>query len=486
MSDFTGFGGDRRVACEGFFNGRRVQYDAEIAATMVAVSSRDSSAAPSTDCAATGAVVSTAYLARAIDGVEVDAHQRPVVFVFNGGPITSSIYLHMLAFGPERLHIAADLGADPATFEVVANPHTVLDIADIVLYDPMGTGFSATSNDTPADHWYSVETDAAQLCEFVRAWLAGHGRAQSPVYLFGESYGTVRAAIAARQMHENAGDQQDEPIDLAGVFMMGQALNIVETVQRRENVMSYVVSLPTLAALGRYHGFAKPEDTPLPEFLDSVMTYAESTYLTALLEGQQISDTDLHEVAQHLCDLTGLPAEVFVENRLRVGKVQYRQWLMKGAGKILGGNDGRYVGLAAEDGTPVDPSTVVGPAIAAAHRAYLGALFGVAPEAEYQNRSPVASIEAWRWGATSPFGDWRYGASIAEVMQKRPAFRLVVGVGYHDTLTTYGASRYAIKQSDWPLDRVAFRGYFGGHLAYTVESSLIAMMRDVREWICPL
>lgn len=476
MSAMTRFGDARSVECHGVFNGSDVQYSAEIVATPLTTGLGEDRAS--------GVVVSTAYLARSIDGVKVDPSQRPVVFVFNGGPITSSIYLHMLAFGPRRLDIVSDLQADPATFNIVANPYTVLDIADIVLYDPMGTGFSISDKHTPADHWFSVETDAAQLCAFVAAWLAQQNRACCPVYLFGESYGTTRAAVAARQMHEALPGEPLASVQLEGVFLMGQALNIVETVQRRENVMSYVVSLPTLAALGRYHGRAKADDTPLPACLDTVMAYAESTYLSALLKGQHISDGELREVAQRLSDWTGLSVDVFIENRLRVGKVQYRQWLLRDAGKVLGGNDGRYLGDAAQEGVHSDPSTVTTPAIIAAHRAYLEELFGIGPDINYENRSPVTSIEAWRWGATSPFGDWRYGASIAEVMQRRPNFRLVVGVGYHDTLTTYGASRYAIKQSDWPLDRVAFRAYFGGHLAYTVKASLIEMMRDVRRWIC--
>ncbi|MDE1181877.1 hypothetical protein [Paraburkholderia sp.] len=471
MNEINLFGDDRRVTRDGVFNGRPVRYHGEIAATPVSIVSDDD--------VASGSVVSTAYLAVSIDGVAVDARRRPVVFVFNGGPITSSIYLHMLAFGPKRLHVPVDLDADPASFEVVDNPYTVLDVADIVCYDPIGTGYSTTGEATPADRWFSVESDAAQLREFVRAWLVRHDRLDSPVFLFGESYGTVRAAVAARQLTEG-----DASIRLDGVFLMGQALNIVETVQRRENVISYVVSLPTLAALGRYHGVAKPDDTPLPAFLESVMAYAETTYLNALVKGQQIPQAELQQVAQRLSELTGLPAPVFVENRLRVGKVPYRQWLFKDAGKVLGGNDGRYLGDAAPDGTPVDPSSVITPAVEAAHRACLGALFALPAEAGYRTRSPVTSLDAWRWGATSPFGDWRYGASIADAMHARPALRLVVGVGYHDTLTTWGATRYAIRQSDWPLDRVTFRGYFGGHLAYTVESSLAAMMQDVREWIC--
>lgn len=471
MTHQTGFPADLTVVNEGVFNGKRVRYAAEIGSFAVTVGTGE-------DSRTQGTIVSMSYLATAVDETTVDAQQRAVIFIFNGGPIIPSMHLHLLAFGPKRLKVAASLQESPTDFPLVDNEYTVLDVADLVFFDPMGTGFSRTTGETPADAFFSVDADADVFVSFVRQWCNRHGRLASPKYIFGESYGSVRAAVSSRKLAAGA-----DPVRLDGVFLMGQAVNIVETVNRPENVMSYVVTLPTLAALGAYHGRARKSDMSLPLLMEEVTAYAETTYLQALLKGQHITDEELNDVADILSDYTGLAASEFVSRRLRIGKVEFRQLLLQDIGLVVGGMDGRYVAARESHGVSGDASAVLSEALAVAHGAYLKQLFDLAAGHEYRVVSPVSGIEGWRWGASSPFGDWRYGKDITDVMLANPGFRLVIGVGYHDTLTTYGASLYAIKQSDWPLDRVAFRAYFGGHMAYTVEPSLSAMTRDVREWV---
>lgn len=461
------FPGTTPVARQGMFGGHQVNYLASLETVPVIC--------PAGESTLQAQVVSTSYVATEIDGNNPHEAQRPVVFFFNGGPITPSVFLHMLAFGPQRLRVAEDLAADPAGFAIEANTETLLDVADIVFYDPPGTGFSRVSEGTPENAFFSVDRDADVFVAFVRAWCEEHGRIASPKYLFGESYGTLRAAASSARMV--CGEQ---PLRLNGVYLFGQALNIVETVNRSENIMSYVVSLPTLAALGAYHGKTAHAQRPLAALMEEVFGFARSAYLQALVKGREIGADELQAVAQRLADYTGLDAAEFAARGLRVSKNDYRRLLFGNDNRLLGAQDGRYLGPA---DVPGDPAGIFYPALIAAHREYLGDLFGLPEAAEYVTTSPVDDLEGWRWGGSTPFSDWPFGKPLAEAMQASRGLRLVLGVGYHDTLTTYGAARYAICQSGWPADRVELKAYEGGHMAYTRQASYLSMTADLRGWI---
>lgn len=421
-----------------------------------------------------GDVVSTAYLR---SDVAKTLAERPVIFVFNGGPITASVYLHFLAFGPKRLAVPDDLSADPKTFKVVDNQHTVLDSADLVFYDPVGTGYSRPVEGSKVESFFSVEKDGRELTEFIAQWSEAHGRLQSPKYIFGESYGTIRAAVVARQLVE-----RKQPVRLDGVLLMGQALNIVETVNRPANVMAYTVSLPTLAALGWYHGKVVPAGRSFESFIDEARAFATNEYLPALLKGQLISKEELVRVSQRLEQLTGLPAKRFEELRLRVTKPRFRMELLADKGLVLGANDGRYTAKSKGPGDMSDASGVILPRLFETFATYNKEELGT-PDSlgKYETDSPVKTgLDGWDWGNKNPFGDWAYMEDLRIAMQKAPSLKLFIATGYHDTLTTVGAAEHALAQSGWPLERVTMRTYQGGHMAYTIESSLDALMRDVR------
>lgn len=453
---------------EGVFNGTPVRYQARLE-TYEIVGNGDG------DESARALIVATSYRAIAVGGAPVDATRRAVTFVFNGGPIVSSAFLQMLAFAPQRLEIDADpqYGANEAP--LVENHEAVLDATDVVFFDPPGTGFSAVAGDTPVTAFHSVNADAHAFATFVRAWCARHERLESSIFVFGSSYGTIRAAAAAPKIAVG-----DDALRLEGIFLLGQAVNIVETVNRPENLMSYVVTLPTLAALGAYHRLTGELDTPLEALMEKATRFAETTYLNALLKGQNISASELQSVAQGLSELTGLNAQAFIDRRLKIGKVLFRELLLADQGLALGGLDGRYASVADARGPTRDISHVLDAPVQRAHREHLKGMVGVDPTDRYNYHTPVKSLDDWRWGAATPFSDWRYGKSIADAMAVNSALRLMIGVGYHDTYTTYGASRYAIKQSDWPLERVSFRAYYGGHITYALPDSLRSIMSDFR------
>jgi carboxypeptidase C (cathepsin A) len=426
-------------------------------------------------------VVSIAYVAE----TGPYAAGRPVMFVFNGGPISPSVYLHMGAFGPKRVAFADDLSADVATAPLVDNPHSLLDVTDLVFFDPAGTGFSRTLPGKPLEDYFSVSADAQQTASFIASWLDQHGRRASPVYIFGESYGTNRAVETARQLAE-----LPQPVLLDGVVLFGQAVNIIEYAQRPDNIISYAVSLPTLAALGWYHGKAETGGADLERFVASAWEYARTEYLQALFQGAALPEDRLREVARRLAGFSGLPAELFVARRLRVSKEDYRVELFREEGLVIGRSDGRYVGPAKAEGdgegaSPPDPAAALPRALAAAFLAYAVAELGVPSTEQYVIDSPVRGLDGWDWGERTPFSRFAYGDSLDVLLDKNPRARVLVTAGYFDTMTTTGASLYLVNQESWPAERVTLAFYRGGHMAYSIDDSARKMADDLRAWISP-
>lgn len=450
---------------QGTFNGKRVAYTA----TVGAIDVKDADGKPG------ARIVSTSYVTDRPAG----AAPRPVMFVFNGGPIAPSVYLHMGAFGPKRVAFADDLTADPKTAPLIDNPYSILDVTDLVYFDPAGTGFSRTLPGKPLQDYFSIAADGQETAAFIAGWLRAHER-QGKVYIFGESYGTNRAVETAKQLA-----QLQPPVLAAGVVLFGQAVNIIEYAQRPDNIISYVVSLPTLAALGWYHGKAQTGGTGLDQFVEEAWNYARTDYLDALFRGNRLPPAELARVAGRLQQFTGLPAQVFIDKRLRVSKEEYRVELFKDENKIIGRSDGRYVtALKAEvesDGKPPpDPAGKVAEALAKAFAGYLVTDLGVSSAEQYVTASPVKSLAEWGWGGNSPFARFAYGDALSVLLQKNPAARVLVAVGLYDTMTTVGASRYLVEQETWPREQVSLKVYPGGHMAYSIEASAKAMAADLR------
>ena len=400
---------------------------------------------------------------------------RPVLFAFNGGPIAASIWLHMGALGPYRVHVPDDLSAPASEAGLVPNDYSPLDVADIVFFDPATTGFSTVHDGVDPQVYYTVEDDAGQLADFIEAWLVRHDRVGSPIFLLGESYGTMRAAVTAGQLAE-----RDEAFNADGVFLMGQAVNMVEYSQRRENIISYVVSLPTLAATAWEHGKADAQGRDFETFLADAWAFAETDYLLALFQGNGVDPELRAELARKLEAYTGISADYYVEHNLRITKETYRRELFREEGLILGRSDARYVGEVPETGYAPDPSGVLQGIYVDGFTDYVADTFGVTIDESYVQ---IANTGGWYYGAPSPFTHFAYGTQMDAAFEVNPDFRLFIGTGYQDTMTTLGAADYAVMQSEWPLDRVRTNAYWGGHMAYSVDESAAQFGADVRDWI---
>lgn len=449
---------------KGRFNGQSLAYSAIVEAIDVADAGGKAGAR----------MVSFSYVA---DAAKAQT-PRPVMFMFNGGPISPSYLVHLGGFGPRRVLFPDDVKASPASFRLIDNPDSPLDHADLVFVDPASTGFSRVAPGKRPEEYFSIDSDAQQVAAFIQAWLKRHGRSDSPVFILGESYGTNRAAAVAAQL-----TALPDPVQVSGVVLFGQALNIIEYAQRPANIISYSVSLPTLAAIAWYHGKVDRTDHDFDSFVEASRVYARSTYLPALFRGASLPQDERAAVAAQLEKYSGIPAGWYLANNLKITKERFRVELLKDSGLLIGRNDARYAEPLGERGSGPDPSRIIPEATERLFLLYIREELKVDWTEAYLTSSPVTGLEGWGWGATTPFSDWPYHASLSPLFMQNPRFRVMVANGYYDTQTTIGAAEYLVTQSGWPTDRTDLRFYQGGHMAYSVDASARQFSADLRKFI---
>ncbi len=448
----------------GIFNGRTVDYVATVGETILT----------GADGRPTARFVSTSYVSATADNAT-----RPVLFAFNGGPSSSSATLHMVALGPKRIAVAQDPKAPVPAPSMADNPLTVLDVADIVFIDPAETGYSRILSAGKREYFYSVEGDAQSVSDFVVAWIRANGREASPKYVLGESYGTMRAALMAGQLAKVM------PLD--GVFLFGQAVNMIETSQRAKNALAYATNLPALAAIAAYHGKATAKTRSMDALIDETYAWGMGEYLQTLLQGNDLPLAKRKAVAVKLQAYTGIDADYYLANDLVITKVAFASEFLKSTGELVGTYDARYVGPVPKPGERgQDPfakvQAAIQPAMLEHYRTYLGVTWTAA---DYRGQAPNSNT--WTWSGTlgpgGPFLDYDYQARISPAFDTNPKFRLMIGTGIFDLTTTVGPARYMVTKSDWPRERVFQRQYVGGHMAYTHVPSHKAFTDDIRAWV---
>lgn len=409
-----------------------------------------------------------------IRAADTQPARRPVAFFFNGGPIAASLWIHLGVFGPKRVAAPTDLTQRRDAFRLIDNPLSPLDAADLVFVDPADTGFSRRTPGTTATAFASVDTDADQIAAYIRQWLASHGRGGAPVYLVGESYGTVRIPAVIDRLGRGPA-----PVTVDGAMLLGQAVNIVEYAQRPANIISYAVSLPTLAATAWYHRRIDRRGRSLAAVIAEAQHYAQDSYLPALSRGADLPPAERLAVATRLADLTGIPAAYYRDHDLRITKERFRIELLRDRHLLIGRNDTRYVAPLTDKGGTPDPSDVIVAGFDALWTRYWRDELKVAADVPYVPLAEVEGLEAWHWGGTSPFSDWPYAAPISAQFARNPRFRVIIANGIYDTQTTIGAADYLRRQSGWPAARTAYRIYGGGHMAYTDPDAARAIAAHV-------
>lgn len=432
-----------------------------------------------------GAMFSLAYVAVDDQG-EADA-SRPVTFAYNGGPGSSSVPINFGGIGPKRVptdgmrHLRADV-------PLVDNPHTLLVESDLVFLDALGTGWSRLADDVDPKKVFCVDGDADAFARAVCAWLTEHDRWSSPVYLFGESYGTVRNAVLMRLLGERG-------VQLAGVVMLSAVFDTVPLTCPGEDAY-YLSMMPTLAAAARYFGKAGADVDPNAWF-DQAMAFAEEELSVALVLGDRLGAGREREVAQRLASFLGLPVEHVLAHHLRIDLLDFRTHVLADEGRVCGRLDVRF---AADAPSPMQNTNGWIEEEDAADDAFEGAwilsmrrfcadVLGYEGPARYLGSNYDKVGGSWDWSHEEP-GLGRVSApnvalDVAVALRRSPTTKLAIIGGIYDAATPWeGVVRDMSAQFLSPAlkERVRWYRLETGHMAYTDDAALAQMGADLHEF----
>ena len=428
-------------------------------------------------------VFTTSYLATET----ASGQPRPVSFVFNGGPGSSSVWLHMGLMGPRRVVVPSDAGhAGLPPYEVVHNEYSPLDVTDLVFLDPPGTGFSRLVGDGKPEEVYGLREDARTLAAVIREWMRKHDRWNDPIYLVGESFGTTRAAAMLPALQRGP-----EPVLVAGVIMISQAMDYAgSSPYVGDNFASDVTYLPTMAATAWYHGKVERDGRTLEQFLDEVRDFTVDTYMPALFRGSTLDEEQRRSLAGRIAGYLGLDPAYVLRSDLRVNPTRFVKELLREEGLAIGRLDGRYTADEIDD-VAERPSfdagaAAIGPAYATALRLHLREALQVDLDRPYNVSGPEVGRN-WVWDRTlSRGGEPRYvntAPDLAEAMSYNPMLRVLVASGYYDYATPFFDAEYTVQRHGIDLSRVTMTYYEAGHMMYVHQPSLEAVARDIRTFL---
>ena len=416
---------------------------------------------------------------------------RPVTFLFNGGPGSSTIWLHMGAFGPKRVVTADDTHSPAAPYAIVDNDQSLLDASDLVFVDAPGTGFSRISGKDKEKAFYGVDADAYAFAEFVTGFLSKYSRWNSPKYLFGESYGTTRSAALINLLETNRN------VDFNGVILLSQILNFdlsADGPQFNPGVnLPYQLALPTYAATAWYHHklAGTPED--LPVLLEEVEHFAMTDYALALQAGAALDQAQRDAVAAKLHDYTGLSVEYIKKADLRINGGEFRKTLQDDSDATTGRYDTRFSGPTMD---PLSKAADYDPQVAAIGSAYVSAFNDYVRKALkygddkiYKPMIPLGVIWNYQHQPPNFFRPLRQAnvmPDLAWAMKYNPNLKVQLNAGYFDLATPFYEGIYEMRQLPMPTklqDNIEFKFYQSGHMVYVHEPALKELHDNVAAFI---
>ncbi len=406
---------------------------------------------------------------------------RPITFAYNGGPGSASIWLHMGALGPRRIQMAEDGFQPPPPYRLVENQYSIIDVTDLVMIDPVMTGYSRPVEGEGKSQFHGVEEDLQWVAEFIRRYSTRFERWTSPKFLLGESYGTLRSAGLAPVL-------QDRGIELNGIVLVSSVLDFSTIRFNYVNEKPYVVFLPTYTATAWYHGRLGPElqGRDLESVLDEARDFAIGEYSTALHKGNLLSLDERREVAEKVARLTGVSADFVERTNLRIEAGQFRKELLRNERLMTGRLDSRFT---ARDADAVGMDQEFDPSSHALSGAYT-ALFVDYVRNELGYRTDEVYYTS---GMVRPWNYSNYeGRPVAKVealrgaMARNPYLQVFVANGYYDMATPFFGTEYTFAHLGWEPDyqeRVSMSYYEAGHMMYIVEEELEKFKADVASFI---
>jgi carboxypeptidase C (cathepsin A) len=421
------------------------------------------------------------YMAYTLDGT-ADPAKRPLMFSFNGGPGSASVWLHLGALGPRRVKMLDDGMMPPPPYEMADNDQTWLTDTDIVFIDPVGTGYSRATKQEFASKFWGVNGDIESIGEFIRLYLGRAERWASPLFLVGESYGTTRAAGLSNYLFEHG-------VGLNGILLISTVMNFGSIRFAEGNDLPIVLIFPSYTSTAWYHKKLPPEQQrrPLRDVLKDAENFAANEYLPALLRIDRLSAQEKQNLLDKFGMYTGLSKQFIDQSNFRVDLVEFLKELLRDQRRTVGRLDSRFTGIdrdAAGDGIEFDPSmTAIRPPYTSAFNDYVRRELNYKSDLEYWILGGGIN-GPWNWNVENGYADTSQALSSA--MRKNPYMKVFVGCGYYDMATPYFAAEYSVSAMN--LDpqikkNFSFSYYEAGHMMYIEKNSLKKLKDDAGAFI---
>ncbi len=416
------------------------------------------------------------FIAYAVEN-STPSRRRPLLFVFNGGPGASSVWLHLGAAGPRRVQMLADGRMPQPPFRLVDNEFTWLDEADLVFIDPVGTGYSRAIKPELTKKFASVQGDIDSVGRFIRLYLTRYERWSSPLFLVGESYGTFRAAGLSEYL-------VDHGIALNGIIQVSSVMDLQTISFANGNDLPYVLSLPSYAATAWYHKKHMPQ-TDLDKTLEAAEAWAATDYSTALAKGDRLSSEERQAVIEKLAGFTGLDNIFIDSHNLRIDPGSYVRELLRKQRLFVGFMDSRFTAADLDPAAPAgfDPTVAtIRPPFTAMFNDYVRDELGFQSDLEYFTLG--GGTGHWDWEAKNSYA--YTSDNLRNTFAKNPYMKLFVASGYFDLATPYFATEYTLAHLGLTpalRENVSTHRYRTGHMMYLDSEAITQLQRDVKEFI---
>ena len=426
------------------------------------------------DQPATSRIFYTAYFAKG-----ADAGTRPVVFFYNGGPGSATMYLRMGSMSPVRVVTPDTQHQFGGPYKIVPNQYSLLDAADLVFIDAPGTGYSRVLGKDAFKSFYGIDQDAGAFDRFIRRFLTKYDRWTSPKFLFGESYGTTRDAVLSATLQQHG-------VDLNGVVLLSQILSFNNSADGSDGNPGtdngFFLALPSFAATAWYHHKVPNQPAELDPWLHEVEQYSIGEYAAALLQGADLDPTKKAVVAAKLESYTGIPQALWIKANLRMTGGEFSKYLQDGSDTTTGRLDSRYEGPHMD---PLSASADYDPFTESIESAYLASMNAYAHQTlkfgENLTYKPSAGEPGFSWDMKhNGQGGWpgtsvNVSADLAYTMKVNPKMRVLLMGGYFDLGTLYFGATYEMKHLPLPAalqKNIEYKFFPTGHMVYVNEEAL--------------
>jgi carboxypeptidase C (cathepsin A) len=411
-----------------------------------------------------------------------DPADRPITFLFNGGPGAAAVWLHIGAVGPRRVELGENSLPVGPPYRLIDNPQTWLAESDLVFIDPVGTGFSRAAEGEKAEQFYGVKEDINSVSEFIRLYITHFQRWSSPMFLAGESYGTTRAAGLSEHLIDRYG------IAVNGIVFISTVLDFQTLEPGDANDLPYPLYLPSYAAAAWYHKRLAPElQADLKRTLAQVEKWSTQTYMVALARGSELPAGDRRQVVEKLAQYTGLPAEFIERNNLRISPGAFQKQLLIADRKTIGRFDARITGFDLEPAynRPMyDPSlSYYLPLYTSTFNDYVRRVLKFESDLPYEVLS--GKVQPWKMGEPGS-GYLSVTDDLRSAMAKNPRLQVMFASGYFDLATPYSATTFTVDHMDLSPElrgHIRHNFYMGGHMMYHDLPSLEKLNTDVKDFI---